>query len=504
VPAPFDVLRFRRGSTTLDIAAGTTYALDRGGWSPKVATLRESTIGNQALYNEVVEDMTLNIYGATVDAANLALSNLVSFLDQSERWARGEEVGIVTLEYLPKGSEAIGIYKAEVRGHSTTNDSINLQPTYNQDLLLFTISGIRIRFVRSGEWYINRRWILTAGQIVDDDVSIGAFDDFQDTLVTTTPNFFTNSVAGSFIAGSDYQDVSIRIQGINSGTNAKRFFDRSFLAQNNGSSEMFLRESVWISSSPAVFTSTASSSAYGGFVQKYVPTTGQRVLVFVDGGGVFYPAKRVALFMLARGEKGAAWRVQAGTNILNTATQGLAHADFAPEKRIVFDLAAGDVEPELFFLGTVEMEQDWFSDLLLYLTPESWNSIDEILINYLVAVVLDDESNVIQMFRTLDDPVTTGFPNGTMRISNGVLEFPHPKAGLNFDTFPNTTNQLQVAVNTAGNLRMITKDVKLNFALLIKKWQKWVYYDHADEAAPIDPQTFGITLYRTLCYRIPR
>jgi hypothetical protein len=167
-------------------------------------------------------------------------------------------------------------------------------------------------------------------------------------------------------------------------------------------------------------------------------------------------------------------------------------------------LTAGDVEPELFFLGTVELTQDWFTDILLYLTPETWNSVDEIRINYLVAVVMDDESNVIQMFRTLDDPAIPSFPNGTLRISNGVLEFPHPKAGLNFDTFPNTTNQLQVPVNTAGNLRMITKDVKLNFALLIKKWQRWVYYDHADEAVPLDPQTFGITLYRTLCYRIPR
>jgi hypothetical protein len=276
------------------------------------------------------------------------------------------------------------------------------------------------------------------------------------------------------------------------------------LAQNNGDSEMLLREAAFIASSPAVFTYTAMTSAYGGYVQKYVPTTGQKVLLFVDGGGVFYPAKKVALFMLARGEKGAAWKVQAGVNLLNTTTQTLAHANFAPEKRIVFDVTAGDVEPEFFFLGTVELTQDSFTDLLLYVTPESWNSIDEILINYLVAVVIDDESNVIQMGRILDNPVISSFPDAILMINNGVLETPHPQTRLWFGSFPTTSEQLVIPVGTAGNLRMITKSTKINFALMIKKWQKWVYYDHADEASPIAPETFSGTIYRTLAFRIPR
>jgi hypothetical protein len=122
-----------------------------------------------------------------------------------------------------------------------------------------------------------------------------------------------------------------------------------------------------------------------------------------------------------------------------------------------------------------------------------------------VAVVLDDYSNIVQLTRITDNPVMSSFPELTLFIEGNVLDKPHPGARLNAINFPSIlVSRFTIPVGTAGNLRMKTTSEKVNFALMVKKWQKWVYYDHADEASPIAPETFTATLQRILCYRIPR
>jgi hypothetical protein len=156
-PFPYDVLRITSGDTVVDIADGTDFVLTRDGWSPRVATRRESVVGNQSPFNDVAEEMTVNIYGDTVADVLENVTTLVRLLDRSTQWARGENVPTVILEYLPKGSLATGSYKAEIRGATGTNNMLEVKPVYNIDLRLFTVQDVRLRFVRSGDWYMDGR-----------------------------------------------------------------------------------------------------------------------------------------------------------------------------------------------------------------------------------------------------------------------------------------------------------------------------------------------------------
>jgi hypothetical protein len=181
MPATVDTLMIVGDGIQIDIAAGENYALTRNGWSPKVATRRESVIGNQSPFNDVVEEMVINIYGADVDEVLEKVTELNDLLDNSERWARGDITSPVTLEYLPKGSEAVGVYKAEIKGAAGTNNLLELKPEYNIDLRLYTIQDVRLRFVRSGDWYIDSQMLnnLVSNSSFENYVTTGGLPPYQ-------------------------------------------------------------------------------------------------------------------------------------------------------------------------------------------------------------------------------------------------------------------------------------------------------------------------------------
>lgn len=151
------------GTTTVTIASGTSstsYHLPPDGWVPNVAGLRDSVLAGRGPYSEVVEEMTLDITGATAAACYTNLNTLARLLDQAQRWYMGENVSAVLIKYAPINSTVSSDstpLQAAILGRADGDGTlgIGLSPKWHQSGLTFVISGVRVRFIRRGLWLLS-------------------------------------------------------------------------------------------------------------------------------------------------------------------------------------------------------------------------------------------------------------------------------------------------------------------------------------------------------------
>lgn len=110
-------------------------------------------LGNYAPYANVEESATINVYGQSATEALEALDDLNAALEQAEAWAMGEAVQPVLIRVQILGSELADPLEAVILGRSDQlSYMVRLQPTFNQDLALYEIANVEIRFMRSGLW----------------------------------------------------------------------------------------------------------------------------------------------------------------------------------------------------------------------------------------------------------------------------------------------------------------------------------------------------------------
>lgn len=137
----------------------TNYQFAYGGWSPTVATLRQTVLGGLSPYTEVVEEIVTHVTGATPDAVLANVGTLMQLIEQAERWSKGENVAGVVIKYSPGGStvsSAASPMQAVILGRAPGDASpvINLPGTFESKQLKTGkyVLGIRLRFLRRGEW----------------------------------------------------------------------------------------------------------------------------------------------------------------------------------------------------------------------------------------------------------------------------------------------------------------------------------------------------------------
>lgn len=151
MPAAYSTITLESGATVCTLTDGTNYQLVDGGWAPSVAALRLSTLGGQGSYEDVTEEITVNVLGATGAACLANLAKLANLLDQAERWARGDVVAPVLMTVQPQGSTLTAPLKCAILGRS--GDSAMTSPvTFNDRLMIYEISDVRLRFRRRGLW----------------------------------------------------------------------------------------------------------------------------------------------------------------------------------------------------------------------------------------------------------------------------------------------------------------------------------------------------------------
>lgn len=156
---PYLVITDGTVSVTIQDGSGgaTNFPLVRDGWAPAIAGLRTSALSGQTPYEDVVEQMTIEINGST--AAN-ALANLVTLrklLEQAERWYRGENETAVLVKFAPHGSTvsstAAPLQAAILGGGLGSGDpGVKLAPQWDEVGRNYVIPNVLVTFTRRGLW----------------------------------------------------------------------------------------------------------------------------------------------------------------------------------------------------------------------------------------------------------------------------------------------------------------------------------------------------------------
>ena len=118
-------------ATTPALISAMNFSLTYGDWAPKIATRNKTVFGLP--YNPVMEEMTINIKGATTAIVLSKLQTLNALLDQAERWYNNERVAPVLIKYQPKGSEKTAPLSDVVIGRGVGNQSDNAMITLPDD-----------------------------------------------------------------------------------------------------------------------------------------------------------------------------------------------------------------------------------------------------------------------------------------------------------------------------------------------------------------------------------
>lgn len=146
----YSVLELVGKNLTINLLDGVNYALVQ--WAPSVSARDRSLLGNYSPYLNVSEVLTVNVFGESVTEALQALDDINIVLEQAEAWSLGDAVEPVLMRVQMLGSSLAEPLEAVVLGRPGDESPMMLQPSFNQDLLIYEISNVEIRLVRRGLW----------------------------------------------------------------------------------------------------------------------------------------------------------------------------------------------------------------------------------------------------------------------------------------------------------------------------------------------------------------
>lgn len=275
--AAYTTLTISDGTTTANLVDGTNYALVAGGWAPSVAPLRVSTLGGGSPYEDVLEEITIDVLGSTgaVCLANLAKLSLL--LDQAERWSRGESVAAVLLACQPQGSTLTAALKCAILGRAGES-GVNTPATFNDLLMCYEIPNVKLAFRRRG------LWLVATGETPAASAALA------------------NPSVMSVSFGSTATIASPTEATITLGTSATPALNQYLLVADRADRIQIVEAESLVFGASAEWTATTDVGYYprGGSIAHYIPT--DLLYKGLNVGSVTLPttARRVAMFAAVR------------------------------------------------------------------------------------------------------------------------------------------------------------------------------------------------------------
>ncbi len=142
-------------STTVTIQNGlgtiTNYQLVRETFIPRLPRRRKSKLAGRERYEEVIQELELNITGADAATALANLETLKRLLDQAEDWSGGVNVNAVLFKFSPAGS-TISSTTAPLqttileRADGDQTDDMLLNPKWDTVAFNYLIPNVVVRF----------------------------------------------------------------------------------------------------------------------------------------------------------------------------------------------------------------------------------------------------------------------------------------------------------------------------------------------------------------------
>lgn len=378
------------------------YSLLNDSWSPNVAGDRPDQSGGRP-FNRVVENITLEVKGGTRAQALENLNNLVRLLKLAEEWRNDMTANITTtptiFQWEPQGSTG-GPWEAVVVGRvDKTRNYLSLPVKFHEDMVLYTIHGVKLEFVREGEW-------------------LGETETTSASVAAATGDLMTVSFANDISIPSPTKLV---VEGLGSAASPSNW-SNLIVAY----SEDDIRIVKGSDLTDASFVNDAANNPLGdsGFVAQVEGSSSYDSTIILFGTPIQH--KTVAVYAVLRNNSSSAsWSVYVETREVSTQSNGTTRVT-------VVDASTDD--PRVHFLGTIQSARKLHNYGYFY-----WKSTVKIVpptldIDCFVFVGMDNPVNQVMKLLTPGDitsftvdprqlsapsPIVTGDESYSCRVERG-------------------------------------------------------------------------------------
>jgi hypothetical protein len=142
------------GTTSVDLIDNVNYAVEGGGYAPRVSKLKRDVFGGGSRYRDVEDRIMVYCLGSSPANAIGKLNTLATLINQSQRWYNGEPVGVVKLIMRLGGGNLNSAYGSVLVGGEADQD-LGLSPTFLERLGAWQVGPISLIFTRRGQWLAN-------------------------------------------------------------------------------------------------------------------------------------------------------------------------------------------------------------------------------------------------------------------------------------------------------------------------------------------------------------
>ena len=361
--ASYSSLVLTNSDLTADLTDNTNYSLLQGSWSPSVAGDSPGAMGGRP-YNRVTESINVLVRGSSRTHALENLEKLVRLLKLAEQWRydKAKNVGDTPakLQYEPQGS-AEGAWSALVLGRTDpTRNYLTLPVSFNEELVLYEIEGVRLELLREGEWL----GTISAPLAVD----TGASGDIL--TITYARDWPTPGPAAVSLSG---------IGGINAPD-----LQESYLFLAHTASDIKVVEAEIATGGGSVIDEDAAN-ARGTSGVNALQLTGakswQSVELDFTASAILH--KNVAIYAVMRNDDSRNWRLR-----IETTNNGVVN-----DTTWVSELDDSSATPRPHAFGTVESALDTHTGMTLYYAVDSATGSPTLTIDYFVLIGLDNPVN---------------------------------------------------------------------------------------------------------------
>lgn len=311
----YSVLELVGTNLTIDLLDGVNYALVQ--WAPSVSARDRSLLGNYSPYLNVTEVITVNVFGGSVSEALQALDDINIVLEQAEAWSLGDAVEPVLMRVQMLGSSLSDPLEAVVLGRPGDDAPMMLQPSFNQDLLVYEIANVEIRLVRRGLWL---------GEEVE----------------RSLPNSLTNPAVMTVNLGEKLSRLSpttIRVTGFGSATpmlGSGYMLISGVPAASSQGRNIGIYGAASMSSSEFSVEDDSANNAHFDDILRIDAAVNSTGTILIPG--VYAEVSRISIFVAARNNSmTTTWRVRAKSTGYVTAVGGWKTIDaLSQEPRIIY------------------------------------------------------------------------------------------------------------------------------------------------------------------------
>lgn len=134
------------GITAIDLQDGANYSLVAGGWSPKIAKLRTVQLGNQSPYEDVVEELTIDVFDSSPSVTLARIETVFQLINQARQWSLGDDVSPVEIRVDPQGN-TFGPWRALI-----LDGEIVMPNNWADKLVTGSVDNVIVRLKRRGIW----------------------------------------------------------------------------------------------------------------------------------------------------------------------------------------------------------------------------------------------------------------------------------------------------------------------------------------------------------------